>query len=398
MNNSFKKFFLILTIAGINSAAFAQIQSSQLDGRVNTINTAVPFLRIDPDARSGAMGDVGIGLSPDANSIFWNMAKLSFVGEGKTEAEQEKFGLGATFTPWLKALVNDIYLGYLSGYYKLDKDQALSASLQYFSLGSITFTDYQGQSLGQFNPHELAFSFGYSRKLTTNFSTGVTLKYVYSNLATGFNVNGVAIHPGNAAAGDVSFFYHHKALVGSYKGHYNIGATIADVGNKITYTESAQNKDFLPTNLGIGGALTLEFDKYNTLTIATDINKLLVPTPDSAGDFRTKSVPAGIFGSFGDAPGGFSEEMHELMYSAGVEYWYDNQFAIRAGYFNEHSTKGDRKYLTAGLGVKYHVFGLNFSYLIPTTSNRNPLDNTLRFSLLFDFGAMKGDGAAAPTE
>mgnify|MGYP003340065417 FL=1 len=370
----------VCTASFLPVSVSAQISTDQLDGRINTINTAVPFLRIDPDARSGAMGDVGISLSADANSIYWNTAKLSFA--------DAPTALSVTYTPWLKELVNDIFLADVSGYKKLnDGDQAITASLRYFSLGSITFTNFTGQIIGNFNPREFTFTAGYSRKIADNFSTGINLGYIYSNLASGQSVNNVPIKPGIAAAADISFMYHKdfKMKDSKQKSYYNIGLTISNIGNKITYTQSAENKDFIPTNLGIGGGPTFNFDEYNSLHIGAEINKLLVPTPDSAGNFRTLSVPAGIISSFSDAPGGAKEELHELMYSAGTEYWYKSQFAIRAGYFNEHATKGNRKYLTAGIGIKYNVFGLNFSYLIPTSNQKNPLDNTLRFSLIFDF-------------
>ncbi len=390
MKLSTLKNLLCVTICiASGSKSFAQISTNQLDGRINTINTAVPFLRIDPDARSGAMGDIGIALSGDANSIYWNTAKIPF--------NEKNTALSVTYTPWLKELVNDIFLADISAYKKLDENQGVTASLRYFSLGNITFTDAQGHTLNNFNPREFTFSAGYSRKIAENFSTGVNLSYIYSNLAAGASVSGVPIKAGTAAAADISFFYHKNAKFGSTKGNYNIGLTISNIGNKITYTQSAENKDFIPTNMGLGAGINFKFDDYNALFFGGEINKLLVPTPDSAGLFRTKSVPSGILGSFSDAPGGAKEEFHELMYSVGTEYWYKNQFAIRAGYFNEHSTKGNRKYITAGVGIKYNVFGLNFSYLIPTSSQKNPLDNTLRFSLLFEFDKAKTTKTTSPT-
>lgn len=351
-----------------------------IDGRpVNTIYTAVPFLRIGPDARSGALGDMGIALSADGNSMYWNTAKLALA--------EKQVGIAVTFTPWLRELVNDIYLADLSGYAKIDEQSAITSSLRYFSLGSIQFTNASGQFIQDFNPREFAFNVGYARKLSENFSLGLNLSYIYSNLAAGQTVNGVLIKAGKAASGDVSFFYTKE-----YKNNnaLNWGLTISNIGSKITYTQSADTKDFIPTNLGIGAGYTIKFDDYNKITLLGEINKLLVPTPDSSAEFRNKGVPAGIFGSFSDAPGGLNEEIRELMYSVGAEYWFSNKlkqdlFALRAGYYNEHATKGNRKYLTAGLGIKYNKFGLNFSYLIPTSNQRNPLDNTLRFSLMFDF-------------
>ncbi len=396
-----KKICFLLILASVGTQVDAQLSSlNQLDGRVNTINTAVPFLRISPDARSGAMGDAGIGLSPDASSIYWNTAKLAFA--------EEDMGLSVSYTPWLRELVPDIYLAHLGAYKRIDKLSTLALGLKYFSLGNIAFTDISGNPIGDFSPHEYHFAVGYARKLSESFSTGINLSYVYSNLASGYSVSGNVIKPGIGAAADISFMYHNDHIkIGDGKSTLNIGATISNIGNKITYTANAQNKDFMPTDLGIGGGLIMKFDDFNRLTAILDINKLLVPTPDSAGTFRNLSVPAGIFGSFSDAPGGFTEEFHELMYSGGLEYWYstkDNKnvthdlFAIRAGYYNEHKLKGNRKYLTAGVGIKYSVFGLNFSYLIPTSGQKNPLDNTLRFSLIFDFDKLgKGDKDTSAT-
>jgi hypothetical protein len=321
------------------------------------------------------LGDLGIGLSPDANAIYWNTAKLAFA--------EKDLGVSLTYTPWLKELVNDIYLADLSAYKRIDKLQTITASLRYFSLGSITFTDASGNTLNTFNPREFAFNVGYARQLSDNFAVGINLGYIYSNLASGQQVNAVLIKPGKAADADISFNYNHKAKFGTTKGKYNIGLTLSNLGNKMTYTSDAQNKDFLPTNLGIGTGVTFIFDDYNQLTLLGEVNKLLVPIPDSAGNYRSLGVPAGVIGSFTDAT--LKEEFQELNFSVGVEYWYKQQFALRAGFFDENKYFGDRKYLTAGIGIKYSVFGLNFSYLVPTEGVKNPLDNTLRFSLLFDF-------------
>jgi hypothetical protein len=246
-----------------------------------------------------------------------------------------------------------------------------------------------GQSTGDFHPREFALDAGYARKLSDNFSVGLAARYIYSNLAGGQNLNDVTIKPGKAFAADLSAFYtkdfeKDDGLVNKL----NIGMAITNIGTKISYTSSAQNKDFLPTNLGLGTAYTVALDESNELTFALDINKLLVPTPDSAGVYKEKSTLDGIFSSFGDAPGGMKEELQELMYSVGMEYWYNQQFAVRAGYFNENKNKGNRKYFSAGIGLKYDIFGLNFSYLVPSGSGiqRNPLSNTLRFTLTFDLG------------
>lgn len=395
-----KIVFKYLAIGSVLMAAFLLKVNAQgtsdagnLDGKeINTITTAVPFLRIAPDARAAGMGDVSIALKPDANSIYWNAAKLIF-------AEKE-LGLAVSYTPWLRALVNDIYLAHLAGYKRLNKTQAIGLSLLYFNLGEIQFTDVNGDPNGRANPHEFNIDLAYSRKLSENFSTALSLKFIYSNLAAGQTVNGLIIHAGKAVAADIATYYEKEIKISENKAKLALGAVISNVGSKITYLESAE-RDFIPTNLGLGGSLNIEFDDYNQLTFALDINKLLTPTPDTIDsdedgiyDYRTKSVVSGIFGSFADAPGGFGEEMRELMFSVGAEYWYANQFAVRAGYFYEHATKGNRKYLTAGLGLKFNIFALDVSYLIPSNSQRNPLDNTLRFTLSFDFEALKKENEA----
>jgi len=361
---------------------------------VNTIITAVPFLRIVPDARSAAMGDVGIATSTDANSMHFNGSKMVF-GE-------DKGGVAVTYTPWLRALnVNDVYLAYLSGYYQFgeNRDQAAGFSLRYFSLGDIAFTDENGMPLGNGRPNEFELNGSYARKLGDKLAAGLGAKFIYSNLAAGQEVGGEQISAGTAFAADISMTYTTPVELSNSTSNLTLGVALTNLGSKITYTNSI-NKDFIPANFGVGAAWDLDFDEFNRLTIAMDINKLMAPTPDPAGtDDNANSVPdykevsnfSGIFGSFGDAQGGFSEELRELMYSVGLEYWYDKQFAIRAGYFYEHATKGNRKYFTVGLGLKYNVFGLNISYLVPTTNQRNPLDNTLRFSMLFDFSAFRGD-------
>lgn len=266
--------------------------------------------------------------------------------------------------------------------------QAIGGSLRFFSLGNITFTDINGSVIGQFRPNEFAIDGGYSRKLSDYFSAGVMLRFIYSNLATGQQVNGVDIEPGTSAAADISFFYQNDEIeIGGNDAILSFGANASNLGAKITYTADAANKDFIPANLGLGASLTMNLDEYNQLMVAVDVNKLMAPTPDDSGKFRDQSVPASIFNSFTDAP--FKEEIREIMLAGGLEYWYDQQFALRAGYFYEHGTKGGRQFVTVGLGLRYNIFGLNFSYLVPTTNQRNPLDNTLRFSLNFNFESLK---------
>lgn len=360
----------------------------------NVIITAVPFLRIVTDARSGGMGDAGIALSADADAISYNDSKLVFA--------DKELGISASYTPWLRALgLTDVYLAQLNGYYKIGELQAVGLQLKYFSLGNIDYTDLNGQDIGQGKPNEFAIKTSYSRKLSENFAAGIGAKFVYSNLAAGQSVNGQLITVGTAGAVDVSATYQSEINVGEKESMLRAALAITNIGSKITYVNAANNeRDFIPTNLGLGAAWEVELDDYNKITLTTDINKLLVPTPclgtdaecDPNGngipEWREQSPIEGIFSSFGDAPNGFSEELRELSYSIGMEYWYDDQFALRAGFYSENQTKGARNFLTLGLGLKYNVFGLNFSYLVPTTNERNPLDNTIRFSLLFDFAAL----------
>ena len=352
---------------------------------VNTVVSAVPFLRINPDARGGAMGDAGVALSPDANAMHYNASRLVFT--------DEELALGATYTPWLQALgLNDVYLAYLGGFKKLDENQVVSASLRYFSLGDIQYTDDNNNQLGTGKPNEFEVALAYSRKLTETFGLSFTAKYLNSNLASGQQVQGTTLRAGSAFAADIGASFRSQPL-GPSGNILAIGGAITNVGNKISYTQDTI-RDFLPANLAIGAAYTFNLDQYNQVTVTGDINKLLVPTPCDGSPKCTRtqneidnlSPISGVLTSFSDAPDGFGEELRELTFSAGVEYWYAQQFAIRAGYFFEDQTKGARQYLTAGLGLKYNIFGINLSYLVPTSNQRNPLDNTLRFSLLFDFG------------
>ncbi|TMI70097.1 MAG: type IX secretion system outer membrane channel protein PorV [Bacteroidetes bacterium] len=355
---------------------------------INVVTTAVPFLRISPDARAGGMGDIGVATAPDASAGFWNIGKVAF--------NESKGGIAATYTPWLKDLVNDVYLASLAGYYKFNDNEALNLSLRYFSLGNIEFTDGSGQSWGAAKPREFGVDLGYSRRLSSRVGLGVALRYINSNLTGGgTTVSGVTYKVGSSVAGDIGFYYDGKNAAGN---GWAFGATLTNLGGKISYTDNADMKDFIPANLGLGTAWTKSFNDQNKLTFGLDVNKLLVPTPpatDAQGNFpdpnavanyRKKSVVGSWFSSFGDAPDGFSEEIREFQVSVGAEYWYNNQFALRAGYFWEDKTKGNRRYFTTGVGIKYNVFGLNFSYLLPSGSgvSRNPLSNTLRFSVLFD--------------
>lgn len=363
---------------------FALPLFSQAQNTINVVTSAVPFLRISPDARAGGMGDLGLATSADANAQFYNVAKYAFA--------QHPTGLAATYTPWLKDLgLNDVYLASLAGYYQLDETQAISGSLRYFSLGNIQFTDNLGNDLNTFRPREFAVDAGYSRKLSENLSLGVALRYINSNLAGGQAVNGVSYKAGNAVAGDIGLYYNGEGEDGS---GFAAGLALTNLGSKISYTSDATQKDFIPANFGLGATYTYVSNEVNKLTFGIDIHKLMVPTPPALGDsaglvsYRTKGVVGSWFSSFGDAPGGGAEELKEFSFSAGGEYTYNNQFAVRAGYFYEDPTKGNRQYFSLGAGIKYSSFGVNLSYLIPSGSgvNRNPLSNTIRFSLLFDLG------------
>ena len=359
------------------------------DPTINVVTTAVPFLRISPDARSGGMGDIGLATSADAASGFWNMGKVAF--------NESKGGILATYTPWLKNLVNDVYLASLSGYYKFADDQALTMNLRYFSLGNIQFTDGVGNNWGNGKPREFSIDAGYSRKLSDHLGLGIALRYINSDLTNGVpNTGGTSYKAGSSVAADIGFYYDGKNDLGD---GWGFGVALTNLGSKISYTGNADAKDFIPANFGMGGTYTKNFNEDNKLTFGLDINKLMVPTPpaqpytqEELDKYRSQSVVSSWFSSFSDAPGGFEEELKEFQLSTGAEFWYKNQFALRAGYFWEHETKGNRRHFTTGIGVKYNIFGLNFSYLIPSGSGvtQNPLSNTLRFSILFDL-----DGNAA---
>jgi len=379
----------VLMLTGINIASSQYCDPSVTSNCPNAIISAVPFLRIVPDARSAAMGDGGIAISPDANSMHLNASKLAFI--------DSDYGLSASYSPWLRSLgLQDVYLAYLAGYKKVGENQTLGASLRFFSLGDLQFTDINGLSLGQGKPNEFEVALAYARKLSDKFAAGLTGKFIYSNLAGGQQIDNIDIVAATSGAVDISFTYQNPIEIAA-GGNLRIGAAITNIGSKVSYTKS-EFKDFIPGNLGLGAALEMNFDDYNQLNFLLDFNKLLVPTPISPDDtvnydannndypdFREKPLFEGIFGSFTDAPGGFSEEMSEISFSVGAEYWYNKQFSFRAGYFFESPNKGNRQFLTAGLGLKYNIFGIDISYLVPTSNQRSPLDNTLRFTLIFHF-------------
>lgn len=374
-------YFLLLAFILFTSNAFSQR---------NPITTAVPFLLIAPDARGGGMGDAGVSSTPDVYSLFWNPAKYAFA--------DKDFGFGIGYVPWLRGLVNDIGLASVAGYKKFGDKQAIALSLRYFSMGTVTFTNDQGLELGDVKPNEWTVDATYARKFSPSFSGAVAGRFIYSNLVPVKYIENV--RPGTSVAADVSLFYHKeleiKGLTASW---FSFGLNISNIGAKISYSSSSVTRDFIPTNLRLGPSFTMDIDEYNRLSVSVDLNKLLVPTPpiyatDSIGNpikgeiakgkDPNVSVVTGMIQSFYDAPGGFKEELQEWTVSPAIEYWYNKLFSIRAGYFYENVNKGDRQFFTIGAGLRYNVFGLDFSYLVPVKSN-NPLQNTMQFTLLFNF-------------
>ncbi|MBN1180667.1 MAG: type IX secretion system outer membrane channel protein PorV [Bacteroidales bacterium] len=379
MNRRFLVLFVAISlITGMK--VWAQDHNSAGE-ELNNIKYTVPFLTIAPDSRAGAMGDVGAATSPDINSQHWNPSKYAFA--------EHNMEVGFSYTPWLRNLIGEINLAYLSWYKKFNDRQALSASLLYFSLGNIQFTNDFGLETGQHNPNEFALDAAYSMAFSDNISGALAFRYIRSDL-TGATIEDSK--PGNAFAADISSYYKKEVRLKDKSGELSFGGTISNIGNRISYTDN-DVKSFIPTNLRLGSALKVDLDEYNSITFALDVNKHLVPTSpiyDSTGNViesgKDDDVPSiiGMFQSFGDAPGGLKEELHEIYYCGGIEYWYREQFAVRGGYFHEHATKGNRKYVTTGIGLKLNILSLDFSYLIPVYQN-NPLANTIRFTLTFSF-------------
>ncbi|MEO0472082.1 MAG: type IX secretion system outer membrane channel protein PorV [Bacteroidota bacterium] len=342
-----------------------------------TITTAVPFLLVAPDSRHGAIGEAGVALTDDANALHWNPSAMAFF--------DKQMGFGMSYSPWLRALgIPDINLMYLSGFYNTGNAGVVGASLRYFSLGQIDFTDGLGQPIGSAKPNEFAIDVAYALKVTPVLSGAISLRYFHSQLASNANI-AIDGRPVNSVAGDVSFYYKKDFKINSASGEvpvqFTSGINISNIGPKVSYTANTAERDFIPTNLRIGYAFKFFVDDYNAVTFTNDFNKLLVP---SEGGNSDQALLSGIFGSFGDAEGGFSEEISEINVSAGLEYWYRELFAARLGFFYEDPTKGNRKFITLGAGVKYNVFGFHFSYLAPLQQN-HPLQNTLRITLTYDF-------------
>ncbi len=379
MNLRFQHVLFCLTFF-IPFSSWAQIQlDSSIAGQTgnNIIVTSVPFLNIAPDSRSGALGDAGVALpDADANATYWNAARLAFA--------EKKISASLSYTPWLHQLVKDMWLSYLTGYYQLNDKQTVAVSMYYFNLGEIDFRDESGNSLGVKNPREYALSAYFAQQLSKSFSLGVGLRFINSNLTQGVALpnTGVQTQPGRTVAADISAFWKKDKVIWFGRQFTPaLGINLSNIGGTLKYTDDSDG-EYIPANLRIGGSLGTEIDQYNRVTFLLDFNKLMVPT---TGTDSEKSPLGGVVSSFTDAPGGFSEEMQEITISTGLEYWYADLFAARAGYFYESKNKGNRQFISLGAGIRYNAFGVDFAYLIPTARN-HPLQDTVRFSLLFDFG------------
>ncbi|MEX2593901.1 MAG: type IX secretion system outer membrane channel protein PorV [Anditalea sp.] len=390
-------FLLFIALLALNANAQVSPVISGQDENRRVITTAVPFLNFAPDSRHSGMGDVGVATSPDANSAHWNAGKLAFI--------ESDIGFSLSYSPWLGKLVPDMSLNYLTGYKRIDEVSAFGIDLRYFNMGSIQLTDGRGSALGEFTPRDIAIGATYSRKLTDNLSLGISARFIHSNLSGNLgSTTGNESQPGISVGTDVGLYYTEEVLVSGNEADWSWGANISNIGPKLTYN-SADDLDYIPTNLRVGTALALPLDEFNKLTFALDLNKLLVPTTpiyerdeygnlvvdqegsliiaENGGKDPNRPLISGIIGSFSDAPGGFREEMQELMISFGVEYSYDDKFALRTGYFYENPNKGGRKYFTLGVGFNYTRLGFDFSYLVPQQQN-HPLAETLRFSLAYN--------------
>ena len=352
--------------------------------KFNPVSTAVNSLNIGPDARAGGLGDIGAATDPDVNSQAWNPAKYPFC--------ISRAGIAVNYTPWLRKIVNDIDLAYVAGYMRLGDYTAISSSLRYFSLGEVD----AGENMS-IKPYEMAFDIGVSRMLSENFSAAIALRYIRSDLSGNYSDD---TKPGNAFAADVAMYYNKYVVMGSRECQLGLGLNISNIGSKMKFGD--ENTYFIPTNLRLGVNYLIPINEYNKIAFGLDLNKLLVPTmprqkDDESGedyqqrlqkDYFDMSPITGIFKSFGDAPGGFSEELKEIQWSFGVEYTYNDKFILRAGYHDEDKDKGNRKYFTVGAGFRMNVFSIDAGYVLSTAAS-NPLDQTLRVSLAFDFDGIK---------
>lgn len=388
MKNS-QRILLTLLLAVVSAGVFAQDKMDMF----NPVNTSVTSQTIAPDARAAGMGDVGVATDPDVNSQYWNPAKYPFC--------ISRAGVSLNYTPWLRQLVSDMDLAYLSGYYRIGDYSAVSASLRYFSLGEV-MTNYDsttGESSGMtINPYEMSFDVAYSLMLSEKFSIAAAVRWIYSDLTYDYTED---TSPGSAFAADIACYYNNYINIGARECQLGIGLNISNIGSKITFGGD-DNSEFIPTNMRLGVALMVPIDEYNRFTIAADANKLLVPTypKQEEGesteayqhrvqkDYYDVSSISGIFKSFGDAPGGFKEELQEVNWSVGAEYVYNDKFTLRAGYHHESENKGNRKYFTVGAGFRMSAFSLDCGYVIATAKS-NPLDQTLRFTLGFDMDGLK---------
>ena len=376
------KHIMMLMLAAIALPAMAQ-----KDKFFNPVTTSVTSQSIAPDARSAGMGDVGAATDPDVVSQYWNPAKYPF--------NISRAGVAINYTPWLRQLVSDIDLAYVAGYYRIGDYSAVSASLRYFSLGEVQMLDNENLTI---NPYEMSFDVAYSLMLSEHFSLGAAVRWIYSDLTYDFTSDTA---PGSAFAADLSCYYQNYLNIGERECQLGLGLNISNIGSKISFGGD-NNSEFIPTNMRLGASLMVPIDEYNRFTIAADANKLLVPTYPKQNegesteayqervqkDYYDVSSISGIFKSFGDAPGGFKEELQEIQWSVGAEYIYHDKFALRAGYHHESENKGNRKYFTVGAGFKMSVFSLDAGYVIATAKS-NPLDQTLRFSLSFDMDGIK---------
>ncbi len=393
MKNTVRKFTLILL-----AAVMAMPMMAQTKDDFNPVTTGVTSLSIAPDARGSSMGDLGAATDPDANSQFWNPSKYAFA--------YSKAAFSLSYTPWLRKLVNDIYLANLSGYYKLGSqdNQAISASLRYFSLGEVTTSDYSGVGAQSLNPYELSFDLGYSRKLSEKFSMGVVFRYIYSDLGFSDSYVGDQSSGASAFSADISGYFTTYPIIGRNECQWSWGWNISNIGTKVSYN-NGDDPAFLPTNLRLGTSFMFPLADYHTLALSLDLNKLLVPTKpresdyaddtegqqaylDALQEWEDMSPITGIFKSFSDAPGGFKEELREITFSIGAEYSYNQQFFVRAGYFYENEFKGNRKYFSMGAGFSLNVVRLDASYML-ATAQTSPLDQTLRFTLTFDMDGLR---------
>ncbi len=397
------KYIPVLCLTGIllplwSSAQKGETSIHEIDGKRSNINgskrnilhPAVPLLSIAPDSRSSSLGDAGSASEPDVYSQHWNSAKYALI--------PKQWGIAVSYIPWLRKLTNEINLAYLVGYYRIDKMQSLSASLRYFSMGQMTFTDERGNKLSTHNPNEFAIDVAYSRLFIENFSGAVAFRVIRSDLTGGFSQqNSIgSAKAGMSYAADIALYYQNSLKLKVFPAEYAVGFSITNIGSKLSYNDVYKN--FIPITLRLGGRFSADVDSYNRISAILDASKLLIPTPPIydrdrnilKGKDPDVAVVSGMLQSFYDAPGGAREEFQEIYWGGGVEYSYAKQFALRLGYFFEHEEKGGRQYFTLGAGVTYNIFGLDASYIIPSAGFNSPLANTMRFSLAINFDKQKG--------